>query len=397
MEPIRNASQESAPLITACSECPTSHPERVEFAHLLRGIAAASVVVHHFSYMIWNKPQIIGSLIAIPTLPALVSQAAHVSVPDFSLSNFWGHFGVALFFLISGFVIPFSVSALTPYGFLVARLLRIWPTYVVGFTIALACLTFNVASRDMSFPYAIGDVLSHYLILPRWPTLAHPIDGIIWTLEIEVFFYVFCFLANARIKNFDRSIYLIAAASAPVGLVASWASPGILASGWPFFPLIHWASSMMQFLPFLLVGTACHYYYRGRLRPGELAVLHLTLLTAFVLSWRFGVMYDGWSTPFSYLVAYAAFAAAFTLRVLIGHLPRLVGNSMSRLAQISYPLYVVHAILGYSVIAWSLEAGLGAGPAVGLAIAVTAALASVLHVTVERPSQIVGKTLARDL
>src|SRR6187431_393733 len=91
-----------------------THVGRVSFAHLLRGIAAASVLSHHYLNMIWEKPQSIGALIAQPALPVLVNNVPHLHIFDFGLPGFWGHFGVALFFLISGFVIPFSVSSLSP-------------------------------------------------------------------------------------------------------------------------------------------------------------------------------------------------------------------------------------------------------------------------------------------
>jgi peptidoglycan/LPS O-acetylase OafA/YrhL len=368
---------------------------RIEFAHLLRGIAAGSVLTHHFSYMIWNKPQIVGALIVQPALPALVDSVPHFSVSDFGLPNFWGHFGVALFFLISGFVIPFSISSLSRTGFLIARVLRIWPTYVVGLSIALACLVINAARAGTAFPYSLGDVLSNYLILPRWPSLAHPIDGIIWTLEIELFFYSFCFLVIPKLKTFDRSIYLVALVSVPLAVGASLAMPAMLRSGWTLFPLVHWGSSMMQFLPFLLVGTAFHYFYLGRIGLHELAALHAALLAAFVLSWRFGLMRDdGWSGPLSYLIAYAAFSAAFLLRERIGSVPQLLRRLLSKLADISYPLYVVHGILGYSIMTASLQIGFGAGLALVLAVTATTALAGVLHVYVERPTQIFGKSLA---
>ncbi|MCQ4062259.1 acyltransferase, partial [Klebsiella pneumoniae] len=45
----------------------------------------------------------------------------------------WGAFGVALFFLISGFVIPFSFVKATWLSFLVGRFFRIFPLYAVGF------------------------------------------------------------------------------------------------------------------------------------------------------------------------------------------------------------------------------------------------------------------------
>ena len=368
------------------------HTERIAFAHILRGIAAGSVLTHHFLFMIWEKPKAIGELILQPALPALVANIPHVSVTDFGLTGFWGHFGVALFFLISGFVIPFSVLSLSPTGFVIARVLRIWPTYIVGFSITLACLTINAASAGIVFPYTFGDVLSHYLILPRWPTLARPIDGIIWTLEIELFFYGVCVIISRRLKALDPSIYLVAVPSVPLAVAASLATPAIFKSEW--FPLVHWVSSMMQFLPFLLVGTAFHYFYRSRLRLHELIVLHAGLLLAFVLSWRFGLMQgDGWSGPFSYLIAYAVFAIAYAFRDAFRNLPQPLCRPFSGLADISYPLYVVHGIVGYSIIAASLRAGLGAGLALVLAVTAAVLLAIILHVAVERPSRAIGKSL----
>jgi hypothetical protein len=55
---------------------------------------------------------------------------------------------------------------------------------------------------------------------------------------------------------------------------------------------------------------------------------------------------------------------------------------------------VVHGILGYSIMTASLQIGFGAGLALVLAVIATTALAGVLHVYVERPTQIFGKSLA---
>src|SRR5438477_8126371 len=65
---------------------------RVEFAHLLRGIAAASVLLHHFLYMFWNKPEIVANLIIQPNLPRLIGSSPPFSLKDFGITDFWGHF-----------------------------------------------------------------------------------------------------------------------------------------------------------------------------------------------------------------------------------------------------------------------------------------------------------------
>ncbi len=51
-----------------------------------------------------------------------------------------GPFGVALFFLISGLVIPFSFDRHRTGAFLLARLLRIYPTYLAALLIEVLTL-----------------------------------------------------------------------------------------------------------------------------------------------------------------------------------------------------------------------------------------------------------------
>ena len=114
------------------------HSSRVAYAQTLRGYAAICVLIAHYCGVFWGNPKAVGNLINAPeaavTMPAYLTWL-HV-VPQFN----WGAFGVALFFLISGFVIPFSLSRQRAGAFLVGRFFRIVPLYVVGFTISLAAI-----------------------------------------------------------------------------------------------------------------------------------------------------------------------------------------------------------------------------------------------------------------
>jgi peptidoglycan/LPS O-acetylase OafA/YrhL len=84
----------------------------LEFVHQLRGIAALVVIFGaHLLGVFWLNPLAVRTLIGVPSWdpppgPQLVMWLHH-----FPLIGF-GHFGVAVFFLISGFVIPFSVKRL---------------------------------------------------------------------------------------------------------------------------------------------------------------------------------------------------------------------------------------------------------------------------------------------
>jgi len=368
---------------------------RVEFAHILRGVAAAAVVTSHLTYMIWRKPEIIGDLIAYPPVTNIIQGTEFRPVTDFGLPYFWGYFGVALFFLISGFVIPFSVSSLSRSGFATARIFRIWPTYLVGLAVAVACIAVNSRLAGIAFPYSAGEVMLNALIVPRWPTLTRSIDGIIWTLEIEVFFYVTCVFLMDRIRRFDRRIFLVAALAVPLALLVSLASGVLIRLGMGVFGLANWASTVPVYVCFMFCGVGFYYHYRGRLGPLALFVVQLFLLVAFVTSMRVGVLAtQGWLAPICYLIAYAAFALGYLARERISALPSWGLRPIYWLADISYPLYVVHGVLGYTVLAHAVEAGVPGWTAVAIALAVVLTLATIIHRAVELPSQSYGKAMA---
>ena len=109
-------------------------PERVEFANTLRGFACLAVIIAHYFGVFWCARPTVMSLINAPGESAKAIEAprwiaAINQIPYFS----WGAFGVGIFFLISGFVIPYSLEKATFAAFCIGRLFRILPTYFVGF------------------------------------------------------------------------------------------------------------------------------------------------------------------------------------------------------------------------------------------------------------------------
>ena len=368
---------------------------RIEFAHSLRGIAASAVVVSHLFYLIWRKPEAIGNLISYPAVPRIIDGAPFAPVTDFGLPYFWGHFGVALFFLISGFVIPFSVSSLSRPGFIVARLFRIWPTYVAGLAIATSCIALNARLSNIAFPYSPIEVLTNALIFPRWPTLTQSIDGIIWTLEIEIFFYVVCALSANLIRDIDCRLFLFALPVVPLAYFVAARMGALIAIGMPVYAFAHWLSSVPVYVCFMLCGTACYYHYRERVSGLRLLALQTPLLLVFVVSSRVGVLaIQGWSAPICYLIAYMTFVLSYFARVRFVALPGWWRRPIYWIANISYPLYAVHGVLGYTILVHAIEAGLPSWAAVTVAVGAVTFVAILLHRMIELPSQLYGKTLA---
>lgn len=109
-----------------------------------------------------------------------------------------GFFGVQLFFTISGFVLalPFARARLTPDNsrsprlrdYLIRRVTRLEPPYVINI---LTCALWAVLAKDAPIREVIASALAslayvHEFLLPGTGTL----NGVAWSLEIEVRFYL---------------------------------------------------------------------------------------------------------------------------------------------------------------------------------------------------------------
>jgi peptidoglycan/LPS O-acetylase OafA/YrhL len=107
-----------------------------------------------------------------------------------------GHFGVPLFFVISGFVIalPFAramlagASAPPLRAYYLRRLTRLEPPYILNLMFLTAALIVGKgASTALLFPHLAASVLySHTLVYDAFSL----INGVAWSLEIEWQFYL---------------------------------------------------------------------------------------------------------------------------------------------------------------------------------------------------------------
>jgi exopolysaccharide production protein ExoZ len=111
-------------------------------------------------------------------------------------ATWFGWVGVEVFFVISGFVIANSATGRSAMQFVQGRALRLYPA-----AWCCATLTFIVACQDQSaidlLPYpdqSFIALLPSYLrsiaLLPKGPW----IDGIYWTLAVEIGFYALIFI-----------------------------------------------------------------------------------------------------------------------------------------------------------------------------------------------------------
>ncbi len=134
----------------------------------LRGFAAINVVLYHYT--------------------ARFREIHHHDYPPQFDWNY-GHYGVELFFVISGFVIFMTlhnVKNIKEFAF--KRFLRLYPTYWL--CIILTLIITNIFQHSKFESYTFFQVLANFSMIQEIFNV-HNIDGVYWSLLPELFFYVF--------------------------------------------------------------------------------------------------------------------------------------------------------------------------------------------------------------
>lgn len=350
---------------------------RIEFANSLRGFAALSVLISHYFGVFWYARENAGKMAnaVVPTIDQVPTPFYAEWVVTFPIAL--APFGVALFFLISGFVIPFSIIKSSTSGFLVGRFLRIYPLYIAGFSVTLMALIISGKISGFVFPYTVDDVLFHFL--PGIHVLAGTtaIDGIIWTLEIEIAFYIVCAITSPLIRS---------------GNIFFFSLPALLLLFVYLFHDYPWSSNlkilahMSEYMIFMMIGVAFNYLFRGLLSPRNFLII--TSITAFLFFCGMSINNE----PNSVAMNYAAALIIFTLSAITSrHWKK--SAILGFLADISYPLYVVHGVMGYAIMAHLISLGVSPFACIITATITSMIVAWILHISIEIPSHNLGKRL----
>lgn len=284
----------------------------------MRGLAALWVVLFH----LWT-------LQSIRTLyEAMPSPWRELVFDD-------GRGGVAVFFVLSGFVIAHSlwgkrVDARYAGTFAIRRSLRLDPAYWLSIPLALGttALIAMAHGAPLGWP-ALGTLIGHLLYLQELLALPE-IQIVYWTLTYEVQFYLVTLLgawmwchARARSEASARAAWLLPAAFIGTAIASSlgdqqWMPRGVFLNFWFAF------------------AAGALAYVAGWRRLGATPLVALALIAAIAL-WRAPGTREVFNTP-AMLTALGLFFAARTGWLTIGGKQRwLIG-----LGAISYSLYLVH-------------------------------------------------------
>ncbi len=333
----------------------TSDGRRFAFIEELRGVAALAVVLYH-AHEGRHIAQVMTSLPAWAQWPI-----EH------------GYLGVAVFFVLSGFVVAHSlagrdVTAAFAFRYLTRRFLRLAPPYWVAIMLVIVFAMISdyaIASRKVA-AITPGQIVAHLLYLQDAFGYSQ-ISPVFWTLCLEIQFYV-VFVA---LLYFARR--MAGASGTDDWTLAVLAASALVSAMWPLGLVDSkpWATSfLVMWYSFLLGAGAFWSWQRPQLQPFFLAFSALLLAA--------GVILQNSTTVTCSLTALILWNAA-----RCGFLQAGIGwRWLQMLGAISYSLYLTHNVitgatvrvghsltghsLGYEIFWWAIA--LAASIAVSVAL-----------------------------
>ncbi|QNK69476.1 acyltransferase family protein [Variovorax sp. PAMC26660] len=359
---------------------------KIAFANQLRGLAVLMVIVSHYAGTYWSARELVSLFVFAPPVEGPSSLVSRFITPP---TVAYGPFGVAIFFLISGFVIPFSLEKLGAARFLAARLLRIYPTYWAASAAVIFIAWLSSKYWGQAFHMDTGRLIANMLLV-QIQTGHLSTDLVNWTLAVEVKFYIVAMLLWPWIRC--RPVLTITGFS-----LALLAYMSCIPKGWNIVPMgvmqigLTSTNTELLFLPFLFIGTLFHLELTKKISPKALIGSALAVLIIFLAMWKKTPWFaQSASAAANYSYALLLFGVCYVLR------GRFRANRvLDFFADVSYPLYIVHSLVGYAAIRFLMANGVSFVPAALLAFGAAVALAYLIHRTVELPTAALGKRFGR--
>ena len=284
---------------------------------------------------------------------------------DSYLSNLaqFGDKGVQVFFILSGFVIPYSLcrrslSDFSPPRFLLRRMTRIHPPYLLAVVLAMATYGLVLGRPGFFDPKVVA---SNFLYLPS--LLETPwLLNVSWTLGVEAQFYLLVsvfhpFLASDSPRKRRTAFTLFLSTC----LLSEVLPEGI--NGWYLLPM---------WIPFFALGLLLFLYQSGKVSRAEFSMFMAGILLFLLIEY----------TKLFTLTA----AGTAVLIALVPGKAKLPGHSLGK---ISYSLYLVHLPVMVLLATWlkSLEWFTAPPDLFAIILLLAAILASLpFYLLVEKPS-----------
>jgi peptidoglycan/LPS O-acetylase OafA/YrhL len=355
-----------------------------------------------------------------------------------------GQYGVFVFFLVSGYIIPASLERKgSVRSFWVSRAFRLYPMYLVAIALSALAYYTGLGTIDGAEHHPLTSVTSWALMLPNLLTGVN-VPNVTWTLSYEMVFYLLLaalFSWNAHRRSGTYALTCAGGALAlggilPMGALAAWAGTaghgqlalncvadvlilaGIVlaatergrltrigATGAAACALVlllvnqnyPYPWSGCTILALMFTGTLIYRAEQGQVRARTAAAITAAVLVATVTAGLWHGWGDGgqWRAQWVSSLVLAAATFGIGLAVRKFHVP----NGLAWLGLVSYSVYLLHPLAfdAYRDIpvlhrthAMDIQLLLAAA-----IVAVILAASAASYYGVEKPMQKLGRRVAR--
>lgn len=273
-----------------------------------------------------------------------------------------GKYGVQLFFVISGFVIPWAMynakfEFKSFFPFLLKRLARLEPPYIVSIALAIFVLVIRsfIYKTPLDEIASVKQIIFHFGYLIPFFDNYKWLNQVYWTLAIEFqyyFFIAFFFIPFVKSKLVARGfIYLSVLLVSYIGT----------------------SSFLPYWLPVFLIGIVL-FLYKAKI----IKVLEYSLVTALILVFCF----MKYPIPSVFFMILPVFAVIFYSDLKIRYL--------NFFGQMSYSIYLIHPIIGatfINIMSHNIQSSIGKVLLIATGFLITLIGAYLTFILVEKPSK----------
>lgn len=356
--------------------------KRIQFMDILRTLAVLLVMWGHF-IMVGTFATSIPGIIANNNLPILNQNKQGLWKFEGWLVNYFhtqtAIIGVLLFFLITGYLISQMQERYSPINFLINRFFRIFPT--LGFCIIIngifVYLTQGISFKFISYLASIT-LIYNFILVP-------PIMGVLWTLIIEVIFY----LLASFIKKFD--IYKLIAMYAFILLTI------ILCSKYKNNNILFNFAYNMKYIAFILVGTSIQLAENVEKMFNRILLISSSAIYAFSIFKLYYFLFNDKTTYpniGSHVITLTIFLTFYLIQNktnIFERLPKAVYYG----ADLVYPMYLIHPVFGLGIMYILASKGINNYLIICGGVVLSIIISTIVHVVIEKPSIKFGKKIIK--
>lgn len=362
----------------------------VWWAHVARGSAAIVVLFARFMYEFREQKDLVKPFTFITPIPIAdlpTTFAYHIYVwPRDHINVDPGTAAVGMFFMLSGFVIPFALERRTMSAFGIRRVLRVYPTLWVA--TALSLLVIWITTHGSPFPIERAQIITSGTLVAQYGG-KNWVDPSYWTIPIEELFYLTAaILAASRLLRRPTVLVgtagLVCALSLALGRLLP--TPGQVPDVW--FWTRFYLGRNLGFMVFIYVGVALHMLYRGFWSRRTFVIVTACIIVISGIALHHGAFNPPFLPDDQGATYFNSFLAGFAIFMLFYWIGNRIPTTapLQILGDISYPIYLTVTVIGWTILAWLTTSFGSYFVALPVAAACVLFIAYLLHRLVEKPT-----------